>query len=58
MNGSNQFPIQKKEKSNRGKLWYNGKVLISDKPFAILQCKKKKLVATGYYRKELFKITY
>ena len=58
MSYSNQFPIREKKKPTTGKLWYNGKVLLSDKPFALIQHEKKKLIATGYYRKELFKITY
>lgn len=60
MSYSNQFPIRDKKnqpKPTTGRLWYNGKVILTDKLFAILQCEKKKLIASGY-RKELFKITY
>lgn len=60
MHYSNQFPIQEKKdqpKPMTGRLWYNGKVILAGKPFALLQHKKKKLMAMGY-RKELFKITY
>lgn len=56
MSYSNQFPIRDKKnqpKPNTGRLWYNGKIILADKPFAILQCEKKKLIASG-----LFKITY
>lgn len=55
-NRSNQFPTRKK--STYGKLWYNGKVIMANKPFPLLQHEKKRLIATGYYHKELFKITY
>lgn len=58
MSYSNQFPTNEKKKPTIGKLWYNGKVIISNKPFAKLQYEKKRLIATGYYNKELFKITY
>lgn len=60
MSYSNQFPIRDKKnqpKPTTGRLWYNGKIILADKPFAIPQCEKKKLIASGY-RKELFKITY
>lgn len=57
MSYSNQFPIQGKKRPTTGRLWYNGKVILADKPFAFLQHEKKKLIATGY-RKELFKLTY
>lgn len=57
MSYSNQFPIQDKKRPTTGRLWYNGKVILADKPFAFLQHEKKKLIATGY-RKELFKLTY
>lgn len=57
MGYSNQFPIQDKKRPTTGRLWYNGKVILADKPFAFLQHEKKKLIATGY-RKELFKLTY
>ena len=56
MTYSNQFPIREKPKV--GKLWYDDRLLMSDKPFAKLQHEKKRLLATGYYKKELFKITY
>lgn len=52
---SNQFPIGEKPKV--GKLWYNGKVIISNKPFHYLQWRKKQLITVGY-KKDLFKITY
>lgn len=56
---SNQFPKREKsEKPKVGKLWYNGKIIISNRPFKFLQFKKKELLATGYYKKELFKISY
>lgn len=55
MSYSNQFPIREKPKT--GRLWYNDKVIVSNKPFAFLQHRKKELIAKGY-RKELFKITY
>lgn len=58
---SNQFPIREKEpkaKPTTGKLWYNGQLILSDRPFPLLQLEKKKLLATGNYRKNLFKITY
>lgn len=42
----------------KGRLWYDGKVILENKPFAILQHKKKVLLDTGFYQKELFKITY
>lgn len=60
MSHSNQFPIRdkKSEKPTVGKLWYDGKLISENKPFASLQARKKRLLATGYYRKELFKITY
>jgi hypothetical protein len=53
---SKQFP--KGQKPNTGNLLYNGKVIMENKLFPILQAEKKKLLATGYYIKELFKITY
>ena len=52
---SNQFPI--KEKPKVGKLWYNGQVIISNKPFRFLQWRKRHLINVGY-KKDLFKITY
>lgn len=57
---SKQFPKHKNESSKPtiGKLWYNGKVIVKDKPFKFLQYTKKKLLATGYYLKDKFKITY
>lgn len=55
MTYSNQFPTGVKPKV--GKLWYNGNVLISNKPFRYLQWRKKQLIAMGY-QKVLFKITY
>mgnify|MGYP000001383122 CR=1 FL=1 len=45
-------------KSFYGKLWYDGKVLLSGRTFPVLQAEKKRLLATGYYKKELFRITY
>lgn len=60
MTYSNQFPIREKKqrpKPTTGNLLYNGHILIENRPFAILQCEKKKFIASGY-RKELFKITY
>lgn len=52
---SNQFPTGYKPKV--GKLWYSGKIIVSNKPFRFLQWKKNKLITVGY-QKELFKITY
>lgn len=52
---SNQFPTGEKPKV--GKLWYNGQVIVSNKPFRFLQMRKKQLITVGYL-KELFKITY
>lgn len=52
---SNQFPTG--DKSKVGKLWYNGRVIVSNKPFRFLQMRKKQLITVGYL-KELFKITY
>ena len=54
---SNQFPIQPKKKPTVGRLWYNGKVILADKPFPLLQFRKRELIAQGY-NKNLFKITY
>ena len=47
-----------KGRPTTGTLWYNGKVLKENLPFYILQAEKKNLIATGYYKKDLFKITY
>lgn len=58
MSYSKQFPTQNKKKPTTGKLWYNNTLILADKPFALLQHEKKRLLAMGYYRKELFKITY
>lgn len=58
---SKQFPISKKQskpKPTTGNLLYDGKVVMENRPFATLQAEKKRLLTTGYYRKELFKITY
>lgn len=58
---SNQFPISKKQpkpKPTTGNLLYNGKVIVENRPFAALQGEKKRLIATGHYQKELFKVTY
>lgn len=52
---SNQFPVG--DKAKLGKLWYNGQIIVSNKPFRFLQWKKKQLITVGY-QKELFKITY
>lgn len=45
-------------KPDYGKLWYNNKVIMSNRKFFILQAEKKRLLATGHYKKELFRITY
>lgn len=58
MQSSNQFPKSNPKKPTTGKLWYNGKVIMDHKPFPVLQNKKKQLLATGYYKKELFKLSY
>lgn len=54
---SNQFPVDKPKKKTYGSLWYNGKRIFQD-AFPILNAKKSELLKTGYYKKELFKITY
>lgn len=54
---SNQFPISPKKKPTTGRLWYNGKVILADRPFAFLQFRKRELIAQGC-NKNLFKITY
>ena len=46
------------ERKDYGRLWYDGKVILADKKFFLLQAEKKRLVATGRFKKELFKITY
>lgn len=53
---SNQFP--KRTKPTTGKLWYNNKVIMDGKPFPVLQAEKKRLLATGYFKRDLFKLTY
>lgn len=53
---SNQFPVR--PKPNRGCLLYNGRLILENKPFKFLQHKKKLMLQTGLYRKDLFKITY
>lgn len=50
--------MRSNEKPDYGKLWYEGKLLLSNRKFFILQAEKKRLLNTGYYKKELFKITY
>lgn len=55
MVNSNQFSMGEKPKV--GRLWYNGKVIIANKPFRYIQWRKKILIANGY-QKDLFKITY
>ena len=50
-----QFPVSK---PRYGKLLYDGKVILSNRAFPILQAEKRRLLATGYYKKELLKITY
>ena len=52
---SKQFPVSK---PRYGKLLYDGKVILSNRAFPILQAEKRRLLATGYYKKELLKITY
>lgn len=57
---SNQFPISKKvakAKPTTGNLVYNGKVVMENRTFPLLQLEKKRLITLGY-RKELFRITY
>lgn len=58
MTTSNQFPVDKPKKKTYGSLWYNGKRPIFQDAFPILNAKKSELLKTGYYKKELFKITY
>lgn len=58
MGASNQFPQRGNQKPTTGRLWYNGKVIMENRPFPVLQAEKKRLLATGYYKKELFKVTY
>lgn len=55
---SNQFPVDKPKKKTYGSLWYNGKRILKDRALPILNAKKSELLKTGYYKKELFKITY
>lgn len=56
---SKQFPKNNKQgKPNTGKLWYDGKVVMSGRTFPVLQAEKKRLLATGYYRANKFKLTY
>lgn len=52
---SNQFPVDKPKKKTYGSLWYNGKRILKDRAFPILNAKKSELLKTGYYKKELFK---
>lgn len=56
MRSSKQFPTGKKPTT--GTLWYDNKVVMEDRPFPILQAEKKRLLATGYYQKDKFKLTY
>lgn len=57
MNDSKQFPMRN-EKPITGNLYYNQKLIMENRKFPVLQAEKKRLLATGYYKKELFKITY
>lgn len=50
--------MRNSKRPDYGKLWYDGKPMMINKKFFILQAEKKRLIAMGYYKKELFKITY
>lgn len=52
---SKQFP---KRLQDYGNLWYDGKLILANRRFTILQAKKKELLATGRFVKEKFKLTY
>lgn len=52
---SKQFPVSK---PRYGNLWYDNKIIMSKRAFPILQAEKRRLLATGRYKKELFKVTY
>lgn len=54
---SKQFPISKCKKPTTGRLWYKGKVIVDNKPFNILQSRKKEMLLNGYC-KDYFDITY
>ena len=57
---SKQFPISKKvakAKPTTGNLLYDGKVVMENRSFALLQLEKKRLIALGY-KKDNFRITY
>lgn len=50
--------VRKNGKPDYGKLWYNNKLVLGSRKFYILQAEKKRLIATGYFNRDLFRITY
>lgn len=56
MEDSKQFP--RRDRPHTGNLYYDGKLLLENRKFPILQAEKKRLLSTGYYKKERFKISY
>ena len=50
--------IRDNGKPDYGKLWYNNKIIMSNRKFHILQAEKKRLIATGYFNRDSFRITY
>lgn len=56
-NDCKQFP-KRSEKRDYGNLWYNGKIIMANRKFPVLQAEKRRLLATGRYNKDKFKVTY
>lgn len=55
-NGYKTPPIQS-QKPTHGNLWLNGELFQHNKPFALLQHKRKELLKAGHLKREI-KITY
>lgn len=52
---SNQFPVDKPKKKTYGSLWYNGKRILKDRAFPILNAKKSELLKPGIIKRNYLK---